>query len=90
MYRIIVHYGFKQIPNVPNILDQSREQGVDLTGPETTFFLGRITLDVIDSQGMRYWRKMLFAWMVKNARDASMYFGIPSQQVVEIGSRLAI
>jgi K+ transporter len=60
------------------------------TAPETTFYLGRITLDTSGDQGMSQWRKRLFAWMVNNARDASKYFGIPSDQVVEIGSRLEI
>jgi KUP system potassium uptake protein len=88
MYRITAHYGFKQKPNVPNILDQCRQQGVDLTGSETTFFLGRTTLDVVGNRGMSHWRKLLFAWMVNNARDASKYFGIPAGQVVELGTRL--
>jgi KUP system potassium uptake protein len=88
MYRITAHYGFNQKPNVPNILDQCRQQGVDLTGPETTFFLGRTTLDVVGDAGMSNWRKLLFAWMVNNSRDASKYFGIPAGQVVELGTRL--
>jgi KUP system potassium uptake protein len=63
---------------------------VDLTGPETTYFFGRTTLEVAGHRGMHYWRKLLFAWMANNARDASKYFGIPADQVVEIGSRLEI
>ncbi len=88
MHRIIAHYGFKQTPHVPNILDQCRQYDVDFTGPETTFFLGHITLDATGNQGMRQWRKRLFDWMASNARDASRYFGIPPDQVVEIGLRL--
>ncbi|MCA9264149.1 MAG: KUP/HAK/KT family potassium transporter, partial [Planctomycetales bacterium] len=92
MFRLVGHYGFKQVPNVPNILNQCRHRHphVDLTGPETTFFLGRVVLDVSSGEGMRRWRKRLFALMSNNARDASKYFGIPVDQVVEIGSRLQI
>jgi KUP system potassium uptake protein len=90
MYRLVAHYGFKQKHNVPNILDQCRQYDVDFTGPETTFFLGHLVFDVTGNRGLSRWRKRLFAWMAKNARDASKYFGIPATQVIEIGSRLEI
>ena len=88
--RIIAHYGFKQNPNVPNILDQAKQDGVDFTNPETTFFLGHISVEVTNVQEMPRWRKYLFLWMANNAHDASKYFGIPPGQVVEIGTRLEI
>ncbi len=90
IYRITAHYGFKQIPNVPNILEQCRANDVDFTGPTTTFFLGHVSLDVTSNRNMSLWRKRLFVWMSRNSRNASRYYEIPSNQVVEIGARLEI
>ena len=42
---------------------------------------------------MARWRKVLFAWMSRNARnahDASVHFGVPRDRVVEIGVQLEI
>ncbi|MEZ6062120.1 MAG: potassium transporter Kup [Planctomycetaceae bacterium] len=90
IYRIVAHYGFRQRPNVPNVLDQCRQYDLDLTGPDTTFFLGRVTLDVSRRLVMSRWRKYLFVWLSRNSDDASSYFGIPPEQVVEIGLRLQL
>ena len=39
---------------------------------------------------MSYWRERLFAFMVRNARDATSFFHIPADQVVEFGTQLEI
>lgn len=36
------------------------------------------------------WHKRLFAWMMRNSHDASAYFSIPPDQVVEMGQRLEV
>ncbi len=37
---------------------------------------------------MSRWRSNLFVFLSKNAMDASAYFGIPSNQVIEVGVQL--
>ncbi len=90
VYRIIAHTGFKQTPRVPNLMQQCLQYNVDLTSPETSFFLGRLTLQTVGRPGFTHWQKRLFAWLLHNSHDASAYFKIPPDQVVEIGRRLEI
>ena len=90
MFRITASYGFMQRPNVPRLLKQCDDQGVSFPAQETTFFLGRETIEISKRRNMSQWRKHLFAWMSRNARDASTHFGVPHKRVIEIGVQLEI
>ncbi|MCA9171854.1 MAG: KUP/HAK/KT family potassium transporter, partial [Planctomycetales bacterium] len=90
IYRIVAHTGFKQTPNVPNLMQQCLQHNVDFTSPDTSFFLGRLTLQLADRPRYTAWRERLFAWLMHNSYDASTYFRIPPDQVVELGRRLEI
>lgn len=87
-YRVIVHYGFMEDPNVPEIMNLVRGAGIMVRPMETTFFLGRDTLIVTKRAGMARWRKRLFEVMSRNARSATAFFGIPYNQVVELGTQI--
>ncbi|WP_145216176.1 potassium uptake protein [Planctomycetes bacterium TBK1r] len=90
-YRVVAHYGFKQRPNLPSVIEQCRQQGVDFGElAAITYYLSRLTLDVGNQSAMRRWRKMLFVALARNADDPSRYFHLPPEQVVEIGTRLEI
>ncbi|WP_222436087.1 potassium transporter Kup [Rubripirellula reticaptiva] len=90
-YRIVAHYGFKQRPNLPGIVEQCRQQCVDFGDPSAiTYFLSRVTLDIGNQPTMLHWRKLLFVALLRNADDPSKYFHAPPDQVVEIGTRLEI
>ena len=39
---------------------------------------------------MAMWREAIFAFMSRNAGRAAAYFGIPSDQVLEIGSQIEL
>jgi KUP system potassium uptake protein len=39
---------------------------------------------------MRRWRKSLFRLLARNAQGATGYFGMPPNQVVELGVQLEI
>ena len=57
---------------------------------DTRFFLGRQTLVPPDPPGTALWREKLFAWMVGNAESAMDFFKLPTNRLVELGSRLEI
>jgi KUP system potassium uptake protein len=54
----------------------------------TSFFLGRETLIPSPRKGLVPWREHLFAVMSRNARPATSFFGLPANQVVELGSHI--
>jgi KUP system potassium uptake protein len=90
-YRLNVHYGFKDEPDVPRALELAKAKGLEFNMMETSFFLSRQTL-VPTSQvaGMALWREKLFAAMSRNAASATAFFKIPTNRVVELGTRIEL
>ncbi len=89
-YRIILHYGFRQSPNVPRDLTLAREQGLTLDFSSVSYFLGRERLLATEAPGMAIWREKLFALMSRNARNATDFFGLPPDRVVELGAQIEL
>jgi KUP system potassium uptake protein len=84
-YRIIAHYGFMETPKIETIFALAREKGVAIKLENTSFFLGREKLVIGDPPKMSRWQSNLFIFLSKNSMDASSFFGIPSDQVIEVG-----
>jgi KUP system potassium uptake protein len=89
-YRIVLHYGFMEEPNVPEALKEIRAEGLDLSPMKTSFFLGRETLIPSRREGMATWREHLFAVMSRNARTATSFFALPPNRVVELGAQIEL
>jgi KUP system potassium uptake protein len=89
-YRVIAFYGFMEDPHIPDIVNLVRARGILLRPLEMTYFLGRDTLITTKREGMPRWRKKLFEVMSRNARSATDYFGIPYNQVVELGAQIEL
>jgi KUP system potassium uptake protein len=90
-FRLIAHYGFMETPNVPQIMQRARAEGVPIDPPsDTTFFLGRESLLTSGKAKMAAFRKSLFAMMSRNARPATAYFSLPPGRVVELGVQVEL
>jgi KUP system potassium uptake protein len=90
-FRLIAHYGFMETPNVPEIMQRARAEGVPIDPPaDTTYFLGRESLLTTGRAKMAAFRKSLFAMMSRNARPATAYFGLPPGRVVELGVQVEL
>ncbi len=88
VYRVTARFGFMEHPSMTGILTSCRKQGLDLDADDVFFVLGRETLAVERGAKMSRWRKTVFAWMSRNASDASSHFGLPPDRVMEIGVKL--
>ena len=89
-FRVVLHYGFMEEPNVPDALKDIRMDGLDLSPMRTTFFLGRETLIPSKREGMATWREHIFAVMSRNARTATSFFSLPPNRVVELGTQIEL
>ena len=89
-YSVIVRYGFKDEPDIPQALALCTEQGLVLDTMETSFFLGRETLIPRLGTDMAFWREKLFIAMFRNAGSATSFFKIPSNRVVELGTQVVL
>lgn len=89
-FQVVAHYGFMQTPNVPDILRACRDAGLVTNQSDTSYFLGRETLLTTGKSGMWKWRKTLFAYLSRNAKSATSFFGIPPNRVVEMGAQIEL
>lgn len=89
-YRLLVHYGFMQEADVPMALGLAAEKGLKFKMMETSFFLSRQTLIASEHPGMAIWREKIFSWMLRNAATAMVFFKLPTNRVVELGSQVEI
>ncbi|MDT8437254.1 MAG: potassium transporter Kup [Gemmatimonadota bacterium] len=90
IYRITAHYGFAQDPHVPAALAQLPDRGIEFRPMDTTYFLGRENLLPVGEGEMARWRSRLFALLSRNALDATSFFHLPPNRVVELGSQVEI
>jgi len=87
-FRVLWRTGFMETPNVPKILVRAREHDLVSEPSTTSYFLGRETLLTNGKSPMMVWRKLLFAFVSRNALSATSYFGIPPGRVVELGMQV--
>ena len=89
-WQVNLHFGFKNEPDVPDALKLLEQRGVHLDEMETSYFLSRdIVIPTIGS-GMALWREKLFASMHRNAAAAADFLHLPTNRIVELGSKVEI
>jgi KUP system potassium uptake protein len=90
-YAIRLRYGFTDQPNVVRALAQCRRQHFHFNLLDTSFIIGREKL-VFRPHGLAFWRwrNRLFVALTSLAFDATEFFRIPPNRVVELGGQVEI
>jgi KUP system potassium uptake protein len=89
-WQVKIHYGFKDDPDVPFALSLLRDKLGNINGMSTSYFLSRDSIVPTVHGGMAQWREKLFAQMYLNASAAADFLNLPSNSVVEMGSKIEI
>ncbi|MEI7784415.1 MAG: potassium transporter Kup [Betaproteobacteria bacterium] len=89
-WQVMIHYGFKDDPDIPKALQVLAPQGCRLDPMNTSYFLSRDTVIPTIGGGMSPWREKLFAQMHRNASGAADFLKLPNNSVVELGSKIEI
>jgi KUP system potassium uptake protein len=90
-YTIRLRYGFMAQPNVVRALAQCRIGGLRFNLMETSFIIGREKLRARPRRTAFWrWRDRLFILMSNNTLDATEFFRIPANRVVELGGQIEI
>lgn len=89
-WRVVLHFGFKNDPDVPAALEQIKGRGCQMEQMETSYFLSRDVVVPTVGGGMAPWREKLFASMHHNAGAAAEYLNLPANRIVELGSQVEI
>ncbi|WP_408980857.1 potassium transporter Kup [Pseudomonas sp. B21-010] len=89
-FRVILHFGFTDEPDVPQALKLCHLDDLDFSPMRTTYFLSRETVIASKLEGMARWREALFAFMLKNANGNLRFFNLPLNRVIELGTQVEI
>jgi KUP system potassium uptake protein len=88
--RVVARYGFMETPSVPKILESCRRKDLNIDMSATSFFLSRRNLKPTPKSEMPGWQDRLFVALARSAQDATTYFQIPTDRVVEVGTQVAV
>ena len=88
--RVTLHFGFMESPRIPAAMALLRKAGFKFDIMTTSFFLGRRSLKASPSSGMPHWQDKLFIALSKQSANATEFFSIPSDRVVELGAQVTI
>jgi KUP system potassium uptake protein len=91
-YRIVLHYGFMQQPDIPAALALCTLDGQGFDEMQTTFFLSRVSV-CSAGPGREHLNPLfcrLFVWMHRNEADATEFFRIPRNRIVELGAQIEL
>ena len=90
IYRLVASYGFSETANIPKLLESLQFADLKFEPLQTTYFLGREVLVVSHQSRMSVWRKKIFLFMSHNSLNATSFFRIPPNRVVELGSQIEL
>jgi KUP system potassium uptake protein len=88
--RVLLRFGYMESPNVPRALAIARKLGWQFDIMSTSFFLSRRSLRPAPHSGMPRWQDRLFITLARSANDATDYFQIPTDRVVEVGTQVTV
>jgi KUP system potassium uptake protein len=88
--RVMLRFGYMETPNVPRALAIARKLGWHFDIMSTSFFLSRRALRPAQRSGMPRWQDRLFIRLARSANDATDYFQIPTERVVEVGTQVTV
>jgi KUP system potassium uptake protein len=89
-WQVVLHFGFKNDPDVPEALMLLEGRGIPLPAMDTSYFLSRETVIPTFGGGMSLWREKLFASLHRNAAAAADFLHLPSNRIVELGAKVEI
>ena len=89
-FRVVVAFGFKDEVDLPLALKACEALGLPIEPMKVSYFLSHAVVVATGGQGMWLWREKLFAAMSHNMANVAEYLKLPTNRVIELGSRVEI
>jgi KUP system potassium uptake protein len=80
--------GFMETPDIPKVMREMANFGVDIDVNDISYFLGRESLVFTPGGKMSLPRKMFFKFLSNNSLPASTFFRLPPGRVIELGIQI--
>jgi KUP system potassium uptake protein len=91
VWRAQARFGFMEQPDLSELLQRAQAKGYPVDPSTATYFIGHETIvPREDSKGLPRLVRSTFWFLLRNSNDASDYFRLPRDMVVEIGRQFAI
>jgi KUP system potassium uptake protein len=88
--RVRIAFGYMEQPNVPKALAMAKKLGIKFDIMSTSFFLNRRSFKPSPKSGMPLWQDRLYIAMTKSASDATSFYKLPTNRVLELGQQFTI
>jgi len=90
-YRLLMSFGYMEEPLLLPVLEAAtRAHGIALNAADTTYYVGHETIVVKDEATFNRIPEAIFSYLNRNAVHEEKRYGIPLEQVVEIGTQIDI
>ena len=83
-------FGYMEEPNVPRAMARLRKMGIKYDIMATSFFLSRRSFRSHPKEGLPGWQEGLFISLARSAADATTFYRLPTDRVIEIGQQIMI
>ena len=91
LWHVTIHYGFIEIPDLANDLLAARDHGCPLDLDDAVYFAAHDeVVGSVSHPRLPSWRRVLFAFMYRNALRAPDRFALPSDRFLEISRQVAL
>jgi KUP system potassium uptake protein len=88
IWKVVLNFGFSETPDIPFHLRGLNIPGFSPDAMDTTYFVGREFIAFSPKPGkMSYVRKRLFGLMFGNALNATDFFKLPANRIIELGAQ---
>jgi KUP system potassium uptake protein len=89
---LAARFGFQDDQDIPRVLTDAfmLTDELEVDADTAFYFLSRITIERGSHPGMVRWRKKLFIALSRNAASPAVYFGLPVDRTVVMGSRIEL
>jgi KUP system potassium uptake protein len=84
-HQVLLRYGFMETPNVPDALADITLADFGFDREDAVYFIGKETVIPSERGLVIHLRDRLFALMHRNATSVIRFFGLPPQDVIEVG-----
>jgi KUP system potassium uptake protein len=88
-WRVTLRFGFMEDPKVVPALEKAcAAHSIPFERREAVYLLGRENLLASDKGLMPAWEERIFAFLHRNTATPDSFFGLPHQQVIELGTQM--
>lgn len=89
-HSILLRYGFMEQPDISRALEECRARQLLFNMMDTSFFVGRVTIVGSKHSRISAIKRQGFEVMHRNALDATEFFHIPPNRVIELGGQVEL